>query len=187
MSKAFRADVQGRPNRLRSAGLARVCGSPKAVIGGIAIEIFERLGRAAAFVTADTDSYNVALSVADREFEDALCRLDSKVADRVEDPENRDAEVALAALASALNAFEHRLEVMLPPMHDSDRDIYLGMQHPLLVQPLHHPVSGQLKIVSGEQTLRDCLKGHQESVKIGIFVEGESLLRRKRSGIVPPA
>ena len=82
----------------------------------------------------------------------------AEVPDGVEDPVERHAKVALAALTSSLRAFEQRSKFLPSPMNYAGRDVDLGMQNILRVQLLHHPIGHQFVVFGSAQPLSDRLE-----------------------------
>jgi hypothetical protein len=87
--------------------------------------------------------------------EDALGLLDGEVAHGVEDPVEREAQLALGALAGPLQAGEDGLEgggiVVAPVVDDADSDEDLGVDHALRGQVLHHAPGGQFVVFRADQ------------------------------------
>src|SRR5271165_6691398 len=79
------------------------------------------------FVASQADANNAVADLAEREafIEYAVSRLCAEVANGVENPIQRHAEVALAAFASAFQAFKQRSELAAAPVNHSDRDVHL--------------------------------------------------------------
>ena len=71
----------------------------------------------------------MAVVIPRRQFENFLCFFDSEVAGGVENPEQRNTEIACAAGASALETFKDGGEILLAKKADADRDVDLGVQH----------------------------------------------------------
>ena len=103
---------------------------------------------------------------------------DAEVADGVEDPVQRHAEVALAAQAATFQPFEQRRKLAAAPMDDSDRDIHLGMQHVLRVQLLHHAIGDEFVVVGSTQALSDCLEGQQKAGEVFVLIERAGFVLR---------
>ena len=145
----------------------------QAFAGGTRIHIAEQLRPGSPLVSteADADDAVAGLSQCERFIQHALGCVDAEVANGVEDPIQRHAEVALATLAAALQALEQRSELASAPVNHADRDIHLGMQHVLRVQLLHHAIGDELVVVGSAQTLGDCLKRQQESSEVLVLVE----------------
>ena len=103
--------------------------------------------------------------------EHALRGVDSEMAHGVEDPVQRHAEVALAALAAAFQAFEQRSKLAAAPVNHADRDVHLRMQHVLRMQLLHHAIGDEFVVVGGAQALGDRLEGQQKSGEIFVLIK----------------
>ena len=117
------------------------------MVSGPGVGVAEKLGRSFLLVAADADADDFAVVVANGKLEDFLRRLRTELPDRVEDPEQRDAEVARTPGTAAVQTFEDGGEILLAPEADSDRNVNLGVQHVFFFQPLHQPVSDQFVIV----------------------------------------
>ena len=133
---------------------------------GVFVDFAKLLRPSFSLVAADSDPCDIVCLEANRFVHNPPCFVDSEVADRVEDPIERHAEVALATLASTLGAFEQRSEFLASPMHHAGRDIDLGMNNALRVQLLHHAISNQFVVVGGAQPLGDGLEGQHEAGEI---------------------
>ena len=75
------------------------------------------------------------------------------------------------ALASALQAFEDRIEFLPAPVNHADRNIDFRMLHILRRQFLHQPIGDQLIVFRRAQPLADGLERHQESNEIFVLIE----------------
>ena len=75
----------------------------------------------------------MTILVARGEFENFLRFFHSEVAGGVENPEQRDAEIACAAGASALQALENCGEILLAIQADADRDVNFRVEHSSLL------------------------------------------------------
>jgi hypothetical protein len=113
-----------------------------------------------------------------RQFEDFLRFLNSEVARGVENPQQRDAEIAGAAGASAFEAFEDGGEILLAEEADADRDVDLGVQHGFFFQALHEAVGDEFVVVGAAQVRADRLEGHEKTLEIGVAVESFDLGER---------
>ena len=101
-------------------------------------------------------------------------RFNSEVTNGVEDPIERHTEVALAALTSALQAFEQRRKFAAAPVNHSDGNVHLRMQNVLRVQLPHHAIGDELIIVGCAQPLGDGFEGQQESGEVFVLVQRAS-------------
>src|SRR5271166_4337959 len=99
------------------------------------IDIAKQLGRGTALVASQTDADDAVAGLAQRdglvEHQPGAAR--AEVADGVEDPVQRHAEIALTALPSRFQSFEKRGEFTPSPVDDSDRYVHLRVQHVLRV------------------------------------------------------
>ena len=138
----------------------------KSVLGGARINGGEPLGRAGALVAADAEGNHVAVAELDGQVEDGLRLLGSKLADGVEDPQERDAEICFAALAAAFEAFEEGGEILLAPKADADGDDHLGVQNVLRFQPLHQAVGDELVVFGSAEVSGDVLERGEESGEV---------------------
>ena len=100
-----------------------------------------------------------------RKLENFLGGVGAELADGVEDPEERDAEVAGAAGTASIEAFEDGGKILFAPEADSDRDIDFGVQHAFFFQPLHQAVGDEFVVFRRAQVLCDVLEGEQEPGK----------------------
>src|SRR5208337_152896 len=142
------------------------------MIGGVGEDVAEKFGRGLEFVAANADAHNLAILITHREIENLLRFLDSEVAGRIEDPEQRYAEIAGAAGASALQALEDGREIMLAEEADPDGDVDLRVQHVLFFEALHEPVGNEFVVVGASQVLADRLEGHEKTLEVRVGVEG---------------
>src|SRR3982074_128078 len=94
-----------------------------------------------------------------------------KLADRVEDPQQGNAEVALPLLASAIQAFEDGLEILLAPQTDSHGHVHFGMEHVFPFELFHQAVGDELIVVGGLEVFGHCLEGHQKAIEVLVAVE----------------
>ena len=175
MTNALGAEVERSPDRLGRAGLAGVRGQAQALVGGIGVDAAEKFRRGLQFVAANADTDDMAVPVASGEFENFLRFLDSEVAGGVEDPKQRNAEIARAAGAAALQTLEDGGEILLAEKADADGNVDLGVQHVLFFQPLHQTVGNEFVVVRAAQVRADRLEGHQKTLEIGVAVEGFDL------------
>src|SRR5581483_556768 len=63
------------------------------------------------------------------------------------------------------------MEILLPPLADSDRNIHLGVKHVLRFELLHQAVGDEFVVAGGLQVLSKCLERHEESKEILVLVE----------------
>ena len=163
MADAFGAQIERSPYGFGRSGLAGVSCQAHAVVGGPGVSVAKKFRRGFQFVAADADADHFAIMIADGQLEDLLRGFRAELADSVENPEQRDAEVALAAGAAAIEAFEDGGEILLAPQADADRNVNLGMQNVFFFQALHQAVGDEFVIVWRAQMLGDVLEGEQET------------------------
>ena len=106
MPQALGADIERRPDRFWSRALSGVSREPQTVPCRVSIEVAKWFGWSTGLVAPNTNSDYVPVFVLHRQLEDPLCRLCSKMTNRIKNPENRDAEVALSPLAPPLDTFK---------------------------------------------------------------------------------
>jgi hypothetical protein len=135
------------------------------VVGGPGIGVAKKFRRRFLLVAADADADDFAIVIANGKLKDFLRGLRAELADCVEDPEQRNPEVARTAGASAIKAFEDGGEILLAPEADADRNVNLGVQNVFFFQTLHQAVGDQLVIFRRAQVLGDVLEGEQETGK----------------------
>ena len=172
VANALGAEVERSPDGFGRAGLAGMGGQAQALLGSVGIGAAKKFGRSFLLVTADAHSDDVAVAVARCEFENFLCFLDSEVASGVENPQQRNAEIARAAGASAFETFEDGGEILLAKKADADCDVDLGVQHGLFFQALHEAIGDEFVVVGAAQVGADGLECHQETLEIGISGTG---------------
>src|SRR5512143_2095757 len=100
VADALSFEVERAPDRLWSRSFARMRGQMQSLIGGVREYVAKEFRRTFAFVAADTESDNIAIAIACREFRNSPSRVSAKLPDRIEDPEQRDAKIALASYAA---------------------------------------------------------------------------------------
>src|SRR5262249_27698726 len=115
------------------------------------------------FVPANADAHNVAVAIADCEFEDRTRGLHAEMTHSVEDPKQRDSEVTRAAFTSALQSLADGGKVLLAPQAHTYRRKDLGVQNIFCFQFLHQAVGDQFVIVAGLQVFRNVLERNQKS------------------------
>ena len=89
----------------------------------------------------------------------------------VEDPIEGDAEVFFRAQASALHAFEERIELLAAPEDDADADEDFGVQAAFGGELFDAAVGDELEVFGIAQALGDRLEGHEEAGEIRVVVE----------------
>jgi len=142
------------------------------VICGKSKNLAKQLWRATAFIAADSEGDYVSVPILHGLLGYALCRLGAKLAHRIEDPKQRDAEVARAAFPSTLHAFKEHGKILPAPQAYADGDKYFRVQNILRLQALHQTVRDEFIILRRSQMLGDAFEGHQECLEIGIPVKG---------------
>src|ERR1700683_2573957 len=175
VADAFDAQVERAPNGFRRPSLAGMRRKAQPVVGRPGVRIPEKLRRRFLLVAADADANDVAVVIADCKLKDFLSGLSAKLADSVEDPHQRDAEVTRAAGTAAIQAFEDGGEILLAPQANANRNVDLGVQNVFFFQPLHQAVSDELVIVCSSQVLGDVLERKQEAGEIFVAIEGVDL------------
>lgn len=187
MADALGTDVQGCPDALRTGGFAGVTGEVQASGLGFGEELAEFVRWAAGFIAADANADDTGVLVL--EFgglgEDAGTFLQAEVADGVDDPEQREAEVALAALAAALDGGHHRVDVEAREVvEDADGDVGLGVANALRSEVAEHVVGDGLVVGGGVQALGDGLEAHEEAGEVGVGVDLACGFEVERVGVV---
>ena len=147
MADALGAKIERAPYRFGRSVLAGVSCQTHAVVGGPGISVAKKFGRGFQFVAADADANNFAIVIANGELEDLLRGFRTELADSVENPDQRDAEVARAAGAATIEAFKDGGEILFAPEADANRNINLGVQNVFFFQALHQAVGNELVIV----------------------------------------
>src|ERR1019366_2244655 len=109
MSDAIRLKLPQRaPDGIRSQGLSGMHGQAQPVLRGVLIDVAELLRCGAALIPANSDARDVALLEANCLFNHTARFVHAEVPDRVEDPVQRHAKFALAALSPTLCSFKQR-------------------------------------------------------------------------------
>src|SRR5450432_4691122 len=123
----------------------------QAIRSGFLVEITKPLGWATALISTDADANHVAVKPFGRQGKDFGGGFRAEVAHCIEDPEQRDAEIALAALASSLQTIKDGSEILPAPANHSNADINFRVHHILLAQLLHQAIGDQLVVVGRAQ------------------------------------
>ena len=114
--------------------------------------------------------------------------LRAKVADRVEDPVERDPELALGTHPGRFHPVKERLELDPPPVVDNAHgNIHLGVHHSLSRQTLQHAIGDQFVVCGGAQPFADRFERQQEAGEIGVAIKRPGLGERQPLIIVPLA
>src|ERR1700730_14502701 len=135
----------------------------KTVLRAARIGACEPLWRTRTLVATNAEGDHAAIMKLDSEVEHALRFLGAELANRIEYPQQRNAEDFLSALAATVHAPENRDEVLLAPEADTDRNNTLRMQNVLRFQPLHQPVGDQLVVFWGAEMSRPIFQRRQEA------------------------
>ena len=171
VADAFGTKIERSPHGFGRTILAGVSGEAHAVIGSPGVGITKKFGRRFQFVATDADADNFAIVIANGEFEDFLGSLRAELADSVENPDKRDAEVARAAGAAAIEPFEDGRKILFAPEANANRNVNLGVQNTLFFEALHQTVGDQFVIFWRAKMLGDVLEGEQEAREIVVEVE----------------
>ena len=147
VADALGTQVQRAPDRFRTGGLARVCGQTQPVFGAIRIYFAEQLRTGLALVAADPESHHVSILILDRQFGDPLRFSGSELPHRIEDPQQRHAEIA-RALGSRPRSRPSKIaaKFCFRYRHTPDRDVDLGVKHILCLEPLHHAIRDEFVV-----------------------------------------
>ena len=178
VADALGADGESLPEGFRAGGFAGMVGEAEACVAGASVESTEGLGAGAALVATETDADDGGILAT--HFggfaEDALRLLDSKVADGVEDPVNRETQLEGSALAGAFESLKDRFEAarieVAPHINDADRDINFGMNYALSGKLLHHAPGREFVIFRLLQPTGNSLEGFNEAGEVREAVEG---------------
>src|SRR6202162_715536 len=171
VADAFRFEVQRAPNGIRPGAFTSVRREMKTVLRAARVNACEPLWRTRTLVAANAEGHYVAIMKLDGEIEHALRLLGSELANSIEYPHKRNAEVFLSALAATFQTLENRGEILFAPETDTDRNNNLRMQNVLRFQPLHQPVSNQLVVFRCAQVSGHILESCQETRKVFVVVE----------------
>ena len=177
VADALGADGERFADGLGAGGFAGVVGEAQAGGAGLGVEGAEGLGAGAALVTAEADADDGGVLGA--HFgglaEDALGLFDGEVADGVEDPVEREAQLARGALAGAFQGGEDGLEAagieVAPHIDDADGDVDLGVDDALGGELLHHAPGGELVVFGVGEAAGDGLEGLNEAGEVSETVE----------------
>src|ERR1700746_1963103 len=120
MADALGPQIQPTPNRFRRARLARVSSKAHAMVGGPEVRVAEKFGRSFLLVAPNADAGDFAVMIADGKLEDFLRSLSHELADRIENPHQRNAEVSRAPGAPAIQAVEDGREILFTPEANPD-------------------------------------------------------------------
>ncbi len=196
VADALGTDGQRFADGLWAGGFAGVVGEPQTSLRGFGVQRAECLGAGAALVASEADSDDGRVRGA--EFgglaEDPRGLFDREVAHGVEDPVEREAQLALATFAGAFQGGEDRLEgcwiVVAPAVEHAHGDVDLGVDDALRREMLDHAPGGQFVVLRSLQQAGDGLEGVQKSGEVGEAIERLGLGERQRPGartlIAPP-
>src|SRR6266550_5903886 len=115
MSNTLDLKIQGAPNGLRPCIFAGMSGKVQAILGTVCINVAKKFGACLLLVTANSETGDTAVLVADRELRYPLRFQRAELTHCIENPEQRRAKVLLAPLAAALHAFKDHIEILLAP------------------------------------------------------------------------
>src|SRR5215469_4332982 len=178
VTDAFGAQVERAPDGTRARGFSSMSRHVQTVIAGVGVDIAEKLRLGFALIASDAEGDDVTIAITDGEIDDRAGGLGAELADRIEHPHERDAEVAGTAFASALEALEDRVEILLAPQVDADRDVDLGVQDSFRFELFHQAIGDELVVGGGLEVFGDFLEGHQESGEVGVAVDGFNFFKR---------
>ena len=189
MADTFRTDVDGAPDGGRRHGFSGVSGQVQPCTPRLCIHFAEVLGGSARLVpaNADADDAGVCRPQLRRLAKDDRSFLHAEVSHRINNPEDRSAELRLGAQPAALDRLHHRLQrqVRLEAQKDAEADVHLGMPNALLRKPTNHFVRDELVIFRRLQPLGDGLEGHQKAEEVFVHIKPARRFERERMGIVP--
>src|SRR5215831_900830 len=178
VTDAFGAQVERAPDGTRARGFSCMSRHVQAVIASAGVDIAEKFRLGFALIASDAEGDHVTIAITDGEIADRASSVRAELADSVEHPQERDAEVAGAAFASALEAFKDRVEILLAPQVDANRDVDLGVQDIFRLELLHQAIGDELVVSGSLEVFGDGLEGHQESGEVGVAVDGFDFFER---------
>ena len=187
VTDAFGTDVEGCPDALRAGVFAGVAGETEAGGFGFGVEVAEVVGGAEQLVAADADAYDAGVLVAELGgfAKDAGAGFEAKVADGVDDPEQRDVEVGLGAGAALLNGGHDGVDVeAVLPVEDADGDVGFGVADALGGEVAEHVVGDELVVGGGVEALGDGFETEQEAGEVVVGVDGARFGESERGGVV---
>ena len=164
-------EVERAPDGFGGPCFAGVHGQVQPVIFGVGVDTAKKLWRRLDLIASDADSHDVAVLVVRSELEHFLCFFDAEVAGRVENPEQRDAEIARSAGASAFESFKDCLKILLAVKAHTDRDIDFSVQNIFFFQLLHQAVGREFVIIGAAEMRADFLERHEEAAEVGVAIE----------------
>src|SRR5215467_8096617 len=98
MADSLCLKIQSPPDRLRPRALPGVSREPQPMLAGVGVNLAKQLRRRPAFVSADAKAHHVAILMFDCQFRHVLSLDGTKLPHRIENPQQRDLELLLAAL-----------------------------------------------------------------------------------------
>src|SRR5215831_11239782 len=125
----------------------------------------------------------MAIAVANGKFGHFLRFGGTEVPDRVEHPDQGDAEIPLASRPSVFQTLENGVEVLLAKQAHADGNIDLGVQNVLSLQPLHQSIRDQFVVGGSCEVFRDVAKGNQEAREVRVLVELLYVSQRTREAV----
>jgi hypothetical protein len=190
VANPFGSDIEGSPDTLRANRFPGMGGKMKPSVTRFSVELAEGGCAGVSFVTPDADSDD--RRVVSPHFccfaEDPRRRFGSELADGVEDPVARDAEVGLCPQAAAFHPGKQRPYFAPSPVIDhSDGNIYLGVDDALPGESLEHAVGDQFVVLWRAKAFGDRLEREQEPGEVRVIVEGTGLLQGERGTVMAPA
>ena len=147
VADALGFQIQRAPNGFRAGIFAGVRGQAQAVVCGIRVGITKKFGRSFLLIAAHANGGDMAITATYRPSEDIARCAGAEVADRIENPEQGNAEVALAPLAATFHAFEDGRRNPAPPQAHSHRYVDFGMKHVLGFELSHQPVGNDFIVL----------------------------------------
>src|SRR5579863_1208691 len=167
----FRREIQCSPHRPRPGCFTSMRRKPKAIGRGVGKHVAKQFRSGLALVAADAKSDHARVLKPRRQLGHLLCLLRAKLAHRIKDPEQRNAEVALTTFPAALQANKDRIKVLLAPQAHSHRDVHFGVQHILRLKFLHQPIGDEFVILGSLQFLSHSLERHQKLGEVLVAIK----------------
>ena len=155
----------------RADGFSGVDAEAQAVARGLRVDLGEKLRGGNALVAADADADDVAGLCSMALARTFAALFGAEVADGVEDPIERGAEVFFRTPAAALHAFKERIKLLAAPEDDADADEDLGVQAAFGGELFDEPIGDEFEVLGIAQALGDRLEGDEEAGEILVIVE----------------
>ncbi len=171
MSDAFGFEIQRAPDGFWSSVFTRMSGEMKAMLRPASVDRGEPFSRSSAFIAADAEGDHIAIVKLDRQIEHTLRFLRAELPNGIEDPQQRNAEVFLAALAAAFEAFEDRGKILFAPQTDADRNDDFSVQNILRFQAFHQSVRNQFVVFGSSQMSSNVFESGKETGEVFVVVE----------------